>query len=150
MILVDTSVWIDYLETGNARIESLVAERSVLQHPFVTGELACGRLRDREEVLSFLSRLRQAPIIDQQDVLRLLDDEQLYGHGLVWVDVNLFVLIRLALDALIQREVARKLIALGGTMPGLELPRRRRPWQEHRMRKRKRTAESRRARRAAK
>lgn len=49
------------------------------------------------------------------------------------------VLIRLALEALIQQEVARKLIALGGTMPGLKLPRRRRPWQEHRTRQRKRT-----------
>ena len=36
------------------------------------------------------------------------------------------VLIRLALEALIQREVGRKLIAMGGTMKGLKRPRRRR------------------------
>lgn len=36
-------------------------------------------------------------------------------------------LIRAALRALIQRESARRLARLGGTEPGLEAPRRRRP-----------------------
>jgi len=36
-------------------------------------------------------------------------------------------LMREALDALIQREAAHRLAALGGTMPDLELPPRRRP-----------------------
>jgi Arc/MetJ family transcription regulator len=35
-------------------------------------------------------------------------------------------LLHLGLEALIQREVAKRLVALGGTMPDLELPVRRR------------------------
>lgn len=35
-------------------------------------------------------------------------------------------LIRAGLEALVQREAARRLILLGGTEPGLEAPRRRR------------------------
>ena len=35
-------------------------------------------------------------------------------------------LVRMGLEALIEREAARRLAALGGTMPGLRLPPRRR------------------------
>jgi Arc/MetJ family transcription regulator len=35
-------------------------------------------------------------------------------------------LVRLGLEALIQREVAKRLVALGGSMPDLEVPQRRR------------------------
>ena len=36
------------------------------------------------------------------------------------------VLVRMGLEALIEREAARRLAALGGTMPALETPRRQR------------------------
>ena len=40
-------------------------------------------------------------------------------------------LFKEGLVALVQRESARRLIALGGTMPDLEVPRRRNPWLEY-------------------
>ena len=39
-------------------------------------------------------------------------------------------LLREALRALVQREATHRLILLGGSEPDLELPRRRRPWNE--------------------
>ena len=39
-------------------------------------------------------------------------------------------LLRTALRALIEREAGHRLIALGGSEPALELPRRRRPWDD--------------------
>ena len=51
MILVDTSVWIDHLHTGDERLIDLLDSSQVLAHPFVIGELACGNLRKRTEVL---------------------------------------------------------------------------------------------------
>ncbi len=39
-------------------------------------------------------------------------------------------LFKEGLVALVERESARRLIALGGTMPDLEVPRRRNPWLE--------------------
>ena len=60
MILVDTSVWIDHLRAGNTQLAALLEAGQVLVHPFVTGEIALGRLRQRDLVLNALSDLPQA------------------------------------------------------------------------------------------
>ena len=52
MILVDTSVWVQHLRKGSDRLRSLLDEERVFCHPFVIGEVACGTLRNRQEVLS--------------------------------------------------------------------------------------------------
>lgn len=57
MVLVDTSVWIDHLRQGEARLSKLLDEGEVVIHPFVIGELACGNLKNRNEIL--LGSLRQ-------------------------------------------------------------------------------------------
>ena len=57
MILVDTSVWIDHLRAGDAELSALLNGSQVLMHPFVLGELACGNLRNRTEVLALLKDL---------------------------------------------------------------------------------------------
>lgn len=54
MILVDTSVWVDHLRRGNGRLAALLDDGVVVFHPFVIGELACGTLRQRGSILSFL------------------------------------------------------------------------------------------------
>ena len=54
MILVDTSVWVDHLRRGDAKLAQLLDAGQVLAHPFVTGELALGALRQREAILSAL------------------------------------------------------------------------------------------------
>ena len=60
MILVDTSVWIDHLRASDAELIALLNRSQVLMHPFVLGELACGNLRNRTEVLALLKDLPQA------------------------------------------------------------------------------------------
>ena len=89
MILVDTSVWIDHLRTANSRLEDLLLEGGVLCHPFVLGELACGNLANREEILSLLAALPRAGMADHGGVLHLLEPNRLYGRGLGWVDAHL-------------------------------------------------------------
>lgn len=95
MILVDTSVWIDHLRRGNDRLATLLEAGEVLGHPFVTGELACGSLRNRREILSLLDALPQAVTAEHSEVLRFVESHRLMGRGLGYVDVHLLASVML-------------------------------------------------------
>ncbi len=56
-----------------------------------------------------------------------IDDALLTRAGEYTGEKEKAALVRMALEALIEREAARRLAALGGTMPGLTVPPRRRP-----------------------
>ncbi len=91
MILVDTSVWVDHLSRGNARLQALLTAGRVLVHPFVLGELALGRLKRRSEILGLLSEMPQAEAANHDEVLQFIDRHALAGSGVGWVDVHLLV-----------------------------------------------------------
>ena len=57
MILVDTSVWVDHLRAGDRELARLLERNQARIHPFVVGELACGNLSRRREVLDLLRGL---------------------------------------------------------------------------------------------
>lgn len=61
----------------------------MLCHPFVVGELACGNLRRRTEILSLLTELPTLPAMASEGVMRFVDVHRLMGRGLGWVDVHL-------------------------------------------------------------
>jgi predicted nucleic acid-binding protein len=96
MTLVDTSVWVDHLKVGNARLVSLLESGDVLTHPFIIGEIACGSLRRRGEILGLLAALPGVPVADHSDVLFLVESQRLFGHGIGWIDVHLLASARLA------------------------------------------------------
>ncbi len=98
MILVDASVWIDHLRTGDERLTALLDAREVLGHSFVTGELALGNLRRRDAVLSDLRDLPQATVASDDEVLRLIDQQALFGRGIGYVDAHLLAAVRLTAD----------------------------------------------------
>ncbi len=89
MILVDTSIWIDHLRRGNGDLISLLEKVQVFTHPFVIGELACGNLKARREILSLLKELPQARVADHHEVLQLIETRKLMGQGIGWVDAHL-------------------------------------------------------------
>ena len=89
MILVDTSVWIHHFRMGSEQLRSLLAEEQVCCHPFIAGELACGTLRNRHEILSLLRALPQARVSEHEEVLHFLEGRRLHGRGLGWIDVHL-------------------------------------------------------------
>ncbi len=89
MILVDTSIWVDHLRRGNGRLAALLEEGQVLTHPFVVGELACGSLRNRVEVLTLLGTLPEAKVAEHQEVMEFVERDRIFGRGIGWIDAHL-------------------------------------------------------------
>jgi predicted nucleic acid-binding protein len=89
MILADTSVWVDHFRVRDEALAALLQEGQVLCHSFVIGELACGHLRQRSEILALLASLPGATMLADDDVMRFIDLHRLMGRGLGWVDVHL-------------------------------------------------------------
>jgi predicted nucleic acid-binding protein len=95
VILVDTSVWVGHLRASDERLAALLNEGEVLAHPFVLGELALGSFRHREAVLADLQDLPQAAVASDEEVLRLIDSQALFGLGIGYVDAHLLAAVRL-------------------------------------------------------
>lgn len=124
MILVDTSIWIDHLRCGDAVLFGLLGNGAVFAHPWVTGELALGNLGQREEILELLHGLPQATVAADPEVLRLVEQESLYGAGIGYVDAQLLASARLTPDARLWTRDKRlsalaKSLALGFQPPKL-------------------------------
>ncbi len=113
MVLVDTSVWVDHLRNGNEQLVELLEAGRVLTHNMVIGELACGNLRNRQEVLGLLQALPAAQEATTPEVMEFVETIPLSGRGLGWVDVNLLAAARLSdaplltLDRSMRREARR-------------------------------------------
>ncbi len=95
-MLVDTSVWVDHLRSGNRELAEQLEAGLVWCHPFVIGEIACGRLRDRSEILSALGSLPGVPTADHDEVMTFVERAGLAGSGIGWIDAHLLASARLA------------------------------------------------------
>ncbi len=99
MILVDTSVWVEHLRDGNAALAQLLDDASVLAHPWVTGEIALGSLRQRGEIIALLSALPQTAVATADEVLLFIERARLFGIGIGYVDAGLLAAARLTPEA---------------------------------------------------
>jgi len=89
VVLADTSVWVSHLHGGDSRMSDLLESQKVMAHPLVIGELACGSMRNRAEVLSMLGKLETPPVGSHEEVLDLIERKHLWGAGLAFIDVHL-------------------------------------------------------------
>ena len=89
MVLVDTSIWVSHFRKADVRLRELLYEGSVVCHPFVIGELACGSLGNRKEILSFLKDLPQASAASNAEVLHIIEHHGLMGKGTGFIDMHL-------------------------------------------------------------
>jgi len=96
MILVDTSVWVDHLRDGTPALAAALEQGRVLTHPFILGELACGNLKNRGEVLQLLEELPAAPMATDPEALDFIERRALMGRGIGYVDVHLLASVALA------------------------------------------------------
>jgi predicted nucleic acid-binding protein len=99
-VLVDTSVWVNHFRAPNMDLEDLLDEGRVATHPFVIGELACGSLRRRTEVLRLIEALPFTPVASHDEVLTFIERERLHGSRLGWIDIHLLASARLGRQSL--------------------------------------------------
>jgi predicted nucleic acid-binding protein len=96
VILVDTSVWVEHLRKGAPRLTAALDRGDVLMHPFVLGELACGNVRNRREILRLFGDLPAAPIASEGEALEFIERRSLGGSGIGYVDVHLLASVALS------------------------------------------------------
>jgi len=89
VILADTSVWIDHFRHDRSDLRALLEADLIHSHEFVIGELACGTLRRRSEILSRLAQLRRVPAVSHAEALEFLHARGMSGRGLGWIDIHL-------------------------------------------------------------
>jgi predicted nucleic acid-binding protein len=95
VILADTSVWVDHLNRGDRTLERVLRADQVLMHPFVLGEVALGSLRNRSAALEILHDIPRVVCADDREVLRLIDDWELFGSGIGYTDAHLLAAVLL-------------------------------------------------------
>lgn len=89
LTLVDTSVWVDHFRNNSTVLRRLLDHDLVLCHPLIIGELACGNMKHRSEVLESLAALPTTRTIEHEELLRFIETHKLFGQGLGWIDVHL-------------------------------------------------------------
>ena len=119
-VLADTSVWIDHFRSDNDQLAELLTAFSVVTHPFVVGELACGNLRNRAPVVEHLHRLPGTTVASDIEVLAFIENNRLMGRGIGYVDAHLLAAAALMDSALIltrDRRLKRLAAELGLAFP---------------------------------
>ena len=89
MILVDTSVWIDYLHKSDQVLVELLLADEVCIHPLVIEEIALGSIARRDDVLATLDGLEPVDVLSHEAALNLVAERELWGKGLNVVDAHL-------------------------------------------------------------
>jgi predicted nucleic acid-binding protein len=89
MVLVDTSIWVDHFRHNDEVLVDLLNDFKVVLHPFIIGELSCGNLKNRKQVLSLLYALPSVKEITDSEYMLFIEQNKLYGSGIGFVDIHL-------------------------------------------------------------
>lgn len=89
MVFVDTSIWVFHFREGNPQLKELLLNGRVVCHPYIVGELACGNLKNRKQILSLLQTIPMVTTADHEEVMHFIEQHQLMGISLGYVDVHL-------------------------------------------------------------
>lgn len=101
MILVDPSVWVDYLRGTDDTLAGMLERTAVMMHPMIIGELACGNLQNREQLLSLWRNLPSIVTATDDEAIYFLEQHRLMGKGIGFIDVHLLAAVALHGDAVL-------------------------------------------------
>ena len=89
-VLVDTSVWIRFVQHGGT-LGELLRRDEVVGHEFVYGELLLGDHggRGRQDLLRLYEQMHQAPTVAHAFVVAFVRERRLHGRGVGWIDAHL-------------------------------------------------------------
>jgi len=94
--MVDTSIWVTHLRQGSVHLKELLFNELVVCHPFIIGELACGNLKNRKEIIPLLHSLSTASIVTHNELIYFIEQNTLMGVGIGFVDVHLLASAKLS------------------------------------------------------
>jgi len=86
MILVDTSVWIEFLRIGNPLLTEFLEKGQVYTHPLVIGELSVGNISKRNKFLNLLNDLPSSKEATHQEVITFIDLNKTFEKGVGYFD----------------------------------------------------------------
>jgi len=89
VILVDTSVWIDYLRKPEVKLQNILQNDEVATHPFVRLEIALGSISNREHMLADPALLPHVPVAETDELFALIELRRLHRRGIVITDLHL-------------------------------------------------------------
>lgn len=92
MVIVDTCIWVDSWKARDERLDGWMAADLILQHPYVTAELAMGSFRSanqRAKTIALLESFGQLPVIDSATFHAFVAEHTLFGTGIGFADAHL-------------------------------------------------------------
>ena len=89
MLLIDSSVWIDHLRCANKQLSQLLNSNQVSIHCMIIGELACGNLNNRSELLALWQQLPMVSEASHREVIYAINQYQWMGKGIGYIDAHL-------------------------------------------------------------
>jgi predicted nucleic acid-binding protein len=99
VILADTSIWVDHFRCNDPRLEHSLNREDVFMHPLVLGELAMGNLIPRAPRLADLMDLPVIEVATDDEVLRFIELQKLFGTGIGYIDAHLLVAVTLTVES---------------------------------------------------
>lgn len=68
---------------------ALLEREEACIHPFVIGEVACGNLKNRKEIIALLHALPVVQKADDDEILFFIERHHLNGRGVGLIDIHL-------------------------------------------------------------
>lgn len=99
MVIVDTSIWVDYFRSRDEDLAQLLEDGEVLAHPWVIGELTLGGLSVTS--VRLLDGLPTADVARDRELMQCILSNGLVGSGIGLVDAQLVASTLLTADAML-------------------------------------------------